>query len=99
MTRIKNLTDQIQEELEGAKGYAENYVEYKVKGNSTMANRYKEMANDELKHAGYIHDEAVQAISELEKNITPPAEMLEKWRSAHKNYVDNAAWVKQMLTL
>ena len=99
MKFIKKLVDHLDEEIEGAKEYAEKYVECKAKGNMTRANKYKEMAQDELKHATYIHEMAVQEIEELRKIYTPPAEMLEKWEKAHKEYVERVAWVKQMLTL
>jgi hypothetical protein len=99
MKFIKKLVDHLDEEIEGAKEYAEKYVECKAKGNMSRANKYKEMAQDELKHATYIHEMAVQEIEELQKIYTPPAEMLEKWEKAHKEYVERVAWVKQMLTL
>ena len=57
------------------------------------------MANDELKHASYIHDKAVEEIEELSKVYTPPESMMEKWNSEHKKYIEKAAWIKQMLTL
>ena len=99
MTRIKELVDRINEELEDAKHYAEEYLDSKVKGNASWSNRYQEMANDELKHAGYIHDRAMEEIEELSKVYTPPESMMEKWNSEHKKYIERAAWIKQMLTL
>ena len=51
MTRIKELADQIKDELCSAKDYAEEYLSFKAKNNVNWANRYKEMSNDELKHA------------------------------------------------
>ena len=99
MTKIKELVDRIDDELNDAKDYAEDYLSFKAKGNQTWANRYKEMANDELKHAGYIHERAVEEIEELRKVYTPPQEMLEKWESDHKKYIEKAAWIKQMLTM
>ena len=99
MTIIKKYVDKIKEELEGAKGYAEKYVEFKTKDEMPTANRYKEMANDELKHAMYEHEWAVKAIENLKSHIAPPEEMLERWGKAHKEYVEDAAWVKQMLSL
>ena len=42
------------------------------------------MATDELKHAGYIHDRAVEEIEELRKVYTPPQDMLDKWDADHK---------------
>lgn len=99
MRMIKNLIEQLDEEIEGAKEYAEKYVECKAKGNMTRANRYKEMATDELKHTGYIHEMAVQEIQELKRVYTAPADMQEKWDKAHAEYVEKVAWIKQMLTL
>lgn len=96
---IKKYVDTIAEEIEGAKEYAEKYVECKAKGNTARAQKYKEMATDELKHTTYIHDMAIQDIEELKKIYTPPVEMEEKWDKVHKEYVESVAWVKQMLTL
>lgn len=99
MTRIKELVDGIDEELNDAKKYAEEYLTFKAKGNVEWAERYLEMAQDELKHAGYIHERAVAEIEELRKVYTPPEEMLLKWSSDHKKYVERSAWIKQMLSL
>lgn len=99
MTKIKKLTEEMLEELDGAKGYAECYVEKKANDETTWANRFKEMANDELKHAMYLHDYVVQQIDKLSKVYTPPKEMMDKWEKDHAEYVERAAWIKQMLTL
>jgi hypothetical protein len=99
MKSIKKYVDHIEDEIEGAKEYAEKYVECKAKGNMTNANKYKEMANDELKHANYIHGFAVEEIEELKKVYTPPVDMQEKWDKAHKEYVEKVAWIKQMLAM
>ena len=94
MTKIKKLAEHIEEELCGAKEYAEKYVECKAKGNMQWANRYKE-----LKHAGYLHEKAVQDIEEIGKVFKPTEEMEEKWEKCHKKYVEQTAWIKQMLTM
>ena len=99
MTRIKELADEIKDELCSAKEYAEEYLTFKAKENGTWANRYKEMAQDELKHANYIHERVVGEIEELRKVYTPPEDMMQKWESDHKKYIEKAAWVKQMLTM
>lgn len=107
MTKIKMMVDQIDDELEGAKNYAEKYLEYKAiaagsnsSSNASMwANRYKEMCLDELKHSGYIHDQAVQEIEQLKAVYTPPEEMLDAWNKSHTRYVEKAAWIKQMIAL
>jgi hypothetical protein len=99
MRSIKAYVEHIDEELEGAKDYAEKYVEAKAKGNMSMANKYKEMASDELRHAGYVHEFAVAEIDALSKVYTPPVEMQKKWEESHKEYVEKAAWIRQMLSM
>ena len=97
--KIKKLSDDIKEELEGARAYAECYVDFKVQGNSVLANRYKEMANDELKHASYLHEQAVSEIGRISQIITAPERMEAKWKSCHDKYVQRTAWIRQMLAM
>lgn len=99
MTKIKNLADEIMDELCSAKEYAEEYLSYKAKENTAWAKRYEEMAQDELKHAEYLHDRVIEEIEELRKVYTPPQDMLEKWDADHKKYVEKAAWIRQMLAM
>ena len=99
MRTIKKFVDSIEEEIEDAKEYAEKYVECKAKDNMQFANLYKEMANDELKHASYLHEMVTKEINQISKVYTPPQDMYEKWEKAHKMYVEQVAWVKQMLIL
>lgn len=99
MTKIKKLADEMKDELCSAKEYAEEYLSFKAEENTTWANRYKEMANDELKHANYIHERAVTEIEELREVYTPPQKMLDKWEKDHNKYIEKAAWIKQMLTM
>lgn len=100
MQKIKDLAEHIKEELCDAQHYAEDYIDKKVNGETSMASKYKEMATEELKHAGYLHDYVVEEIKKIQAaGVKPPAEMLDKWESEHRQYVDKAAWVKQMLTL
>ena len=99
MRSIKKYVDHLNDEIESAEEYAEKYVECKSKGNMQSANRYREMAEDELKHAMYIHEWAVKEIEDISKVYTPPIEMLEKWEHEHKHYVEKVAWIKQMLAM
>lgn len=107
MTKIKKLADEIMDELESAKEYAEEYLTFKAKAATsdgtknygTWSKRYHEMAEDELKHSSYLHDRVVEEIEELQKVYTPPQEMMEKWDADHKKYIEKAAWIKQMLAM
>ena len=85
MTKIKKLAEHMLDEVCGAKKYAEAYLEYKAKGDTQLATKYREMANDELKHASYIHDIAVSEIDTLSKVFTPPAKMEENGRMTIEN--------------
>ena len=101
MTKIKKYVKGIEEELEDAKKYIETALEYKAAGNSpenaTRYNTYKEMSVQELAHASNLHQFAVQDIEKL-KAVYPdiPADMMDKWDKAHVDFVEKAAWVKQM---
>jgi uncharacterized coiled-coil DUF342 family protein len=99
MLVIKKYVESIDEEIEGAKDYAEKYVEAKAKGDINKATRYKEMANDELKHAMYLHEWAVECIETISKVFTAPVDMQEKWDKSHKEYVEKVAWIRQMLSM
>lgn len=99
MKRIKKLVDKLNEEICGAKDYAEKYLEHKAKSDTTWANRYMEMAEDELRHAEYIHELVVKEIEEMRSVFTPPVEMMERWDRAHKKYVEKVAIIKQLLAM
>lgn len=97
MRYIQNLVDNINEEIKGAKDYAETYLLLKSRGEAESANRYKEMANDELKHTLYIHDRAAEEIDRLNTIYTAPEEMQQEWEKAHAKYVEKVAWIRQMM--
>ena len=100
MTKIKKYVEEISEELDSAKDYMEKALEYKASGNQNRYNRYKEMSVQELGHAISLHDFAIQDIEQL-KTVYPeiPIEMQDKWDHSHKEFVERAAWVKQMQTM
>lgn len=97
MKKIKKLVDHIDDEIEGAIAYAECYLDAKSEGNDTIAGKYKEMAEDELSHAMILHDIASAKITKLQQVYTPPTEMLERWQTAHSEYIEKANLVKQMI--
>ena len=100
MTKIKLYVEGIADEIKGAKEYAEKYLWYKAKGNTTRSSRYKEMATQELEHASNLHEFATEDIESLER-VYPeiPNDMMEAWDKSHKEYVEKVAWVKQMLSM
>lgn len=99
MKKIKEYVDYIDDEIEGAKEYAEKYIEFKARGITNWATSFKDMASQELNHATTIHDIAVKEIEDLKKVFVVPKEMQDVWDEEHKNYVEKVAWIKQMLTM
>ena len=100
MNKIKKYVHDIADELEGAKEYMEKALEYKAAGNSDRYNGYKDMSIAELGHASRLHQYAVQDIDQLQ-TVYPdiPTEMQDKWDRAHAEYVEKAAWIKQMQSM
>lgn len=99
MRVIADLIEVIDEELEGAKRYAEMYVEAKSNNDMNWSNKFKEMANNELQHALNIHDYTIQKIDAIKRVYTAPVEMQEKWDIEHKRYIEKTGWIKQMLSM
>ena len=97
MTKIKRYVEDIADELKDAKKYMEIALEYKAAGDGARYNTYKDMSVQELAHSSNLHQFAVQDIEKL-KTVYPdiPSEMMDKWEKAHVDYVEKAAWIKQM---
>ena len=100
MTKIKKYVEEIADELNGAKHYMETALEYKAAGNTDRYNGYKDMSIAELGHATRLHQYAVQDIEKL-KAVYPdiPSDMMKKWEDAHVDFVEKAAWIKQMQSM
>ena len=74
MKHIQEYVLAIDEELEGAKDYAEKALYWKYEGNTAKYKSYNEMANDELKHVNLLHTMAVEDVDKLkEKGFVPIA--------------------------
>lgn len=97
MKIIHQLIDHINEELDGAKDYAEKYIHNRAIGNNSRANIYRQMAMDELTHASNVHDFAVQDIEAIRSVHTLSDECEEKITHAMKHYAECVAKVKYMV--
>jgi hypothetical protein len=47
----------------------------------------------------FLHEWVVKEIEEISKVYTAPADMASKWEKAHREYVEKAAWIRQMLEM
>lgn len=97
MKIIKDYVNKIEDELESAQDYAEQYVYQKASGNSEYYSRYRLMSEQELDHAIFIHDIAVREIEKIRDVYQPSQEMLDKWNASHAEYVQKVAMIRLML--
>lgn len=99
MKIIEKMIDCLHEEVEGAMEYAEKYIENKARNNINRANKYKEMATDELKHAGYLREMDIMDIDEMKKVYTLTEEEETAWEHGHKHINEKMAMVHHMLSM
>jgi Na+-translocating ferredoxin:NAD+ oxidoreductase RnfC subunit len=99
MKLIDKMLEQLEDEVEGARDYAEKYVECKARGNMSRANRYKEMAHDELKHATFLKEMDIADIDELKKVYPMTDEEQSLWEHGHKHVNDQMAMVMHVLSM
>ena len=94
---VDKMIESFQDELDGAKEYSEKYLENKAINNMSRAQKFKDMASDELRHASYMYEFAIQDMNELKRIYELPTEDQEHWKRALKRYAECMAWIKQTL--
>lgn len=99
MKILEEMIEELEEEVEGAREYAEKYIECKAKGNLPRANKYKEMAQDELKHAGYIREFDMMDAESIKRVHTLTEDEVHHWEHAHKKLNDEIAMVHHLLSM
>jgi hypothetical protein len=99
MKTLDRMIEHLEEEVEGAREYAEKYIDCRAKGNIPRANKYKEMAQDELKHAGYIRDFAIADAEGIKRVHTLTEEEEHKWEHSHKKLNDEIAMIQHLLSM
>lgn len=97
MKKIKKLIHSIKDEICSAEHYAEEYINHKIEGDNSIAERYKQFAQQEIEHATFIHSVTADYISKLSKVMTAPPDMTERWAEAHEDYVERVAEIKGLL--
>lgn len=97
MKILDHMMDHICDELEGAWGYTEKYIENKAKGDSRYA-KYREMAMDEINHAEILYGFTVSDIETLKRVYTLTEDEEEKWEHTKKRFVEKVAMLKHTLS-
>lgn len=99
MKILDKMLDHLEDEVDGAREYAEKYIECKARGNMARANKYKEMAHDELKHATFLKEMDIADIDELKKVYPMTDEEQSLWEHGHKHVNDQMAMVMHVLSM
>ena len=98
MKIIQELTDMIEDELEGAEEYARNAV-FLREEHPTLAKTFYDISLDEVKHINMLHEEVRKKIeSHRKEKGEPPAAMLAIYEYLHKKHVAKAAEIKALQT-
>lgn len=94
MKIIKELSEMIEDELEGAEHYAKCALHYKDE-HHMLADVLYEISTQEMRHVNMLHDEVVKLIkSHREKHGEPPAAMMAIYDWQHKRQIEKSKEVK-----
>lgn len=96
MKIIKELSEMIEEELEGAEEYAKNALMLKEE-NPSLAKTFYDISLDEVKHINLLHDEVKKLIeAHRREKGDPPVAMMAVYEFLHEKHLDKAAKIKLM---
>ena len=99
MKEIQELSEMIEEEIEDATKYAKCAIKEKEK-NSSLAETFYKLANEELGHMSALHTQVIAIIDEYrKKNGDPPESMLKLYTIMHNKHMSDAAVAKGLLIL
>lgn len=97
MKIIQQIVAYIDDELEGAEDYIESAVQQKAE-RPRLADKFVELAEQEMNHMRILHGEAVKLIEEVrQRDGTPPADMLAVYEYEHQKQTKRAAYINQMI--
>lgn len=98
MKTIGEIIDLMDTELDLAKDYAERSIVMDA-NTDDVAKKFKAMAEESLKHSTILFNYAVREIGRLKERYTLPVKMKEIWNKKQNYYIEQTAWIKQMLEM
>jgi rubrerythrin len=99
MLMLKDLVENIREELEDVKKYAEASARVKLE-DPALANVYADLGMEEMTHAEKLHRAAVELIDKATANgREAPQAMRAIWDFEHKIMIEEMARAKHLLEI
>lgn len=96
MKIIKEISEMIEDELEGAEHYAECALRHKIE-HPALADVFYEISTQEMRHVNMLHDEVTKLIkAQREKGGETPAVMMAIWEWQHERHIE---WAKEIKIL
>lgn len=94
MKLIKELSEMIEEELDGACEYAKDALKYKD-DHPALAKAFYDISLDEVKHINMLHDETKKIIeAHRREHGEPPAPMMAVYEYLHDKHIDKLNHIK-----
>lgn len=94
MKVIRQISDLIGEEIEGAEEYAKGAIKYKEE-NPLLAKIMYDISMEELRHVDMLHGEVVKIISDFRREKgDPPAAMLAVYEYLHEKQIEAVNKIK-----
>lgn len=94
MKIIKELSEMIEEELEGAEHYAKEALAWKEQ-NPMLGKVFYDISNEEMRHVNLLHGEVTKLIEQHRKEHgEPPAAMMAVYEYMHGRHIKKANCIK-----
>lgn len=94
MKLIKELTERIEEEIDGAEEYVKEAIKLKHE-HPSLAKTLYDISNQEMSHIDMLHAEVVKLIEEHRRmHGEPPAPMMAVYEYLHERHIDKVNTIK-----
>ena len=94
MKLIKELTERIEEEIDGAEEYVKEAIKLKLE-HPSLAKTLYDISNQEMSHIDMLHAEVVKLIEEHRRmHGEPPAPMMAVYEYIHERHIDKVNTIK-----
>lgn len=96
MKLIKELTERIEEEIDGAEEYVKEAIKLKHE-HPSLAKTLYDISNQEMSHIDMLHSEVVKLIEEHRRTHgEPPAPMMAVYQYLHERHIDKVNNIRML---